>query len=202
MIKLVVASKNAGKIREFTQMFQKLPFEILSLSNFHDIEEPEETGLTFMQNAQLKARYYADATGELCMADDSGLEVYSLNSAPGVLSARYAGTHGSDSDNNNLLLANMLNKQERGCRFFCALAVAQPDGHVLFETEGFCEGELLYAEKGQGGFGYDPLFFSLDLKKSLAEATPSEKNSVSHRSRALKKLVKKMGEAYADRIDR
>lgn len=202
MTKLVLASKNAGKVREFKEMFEVLPFTVLSLDGFPDIEEPEETGQTFMENAHLKACYYAKATGELCMADDSGLEVYALNGEPGVMSARYAGKHGSDKDNNILLLENMTREKNRRCRFFCALAVANPAGSILFETQGSCEGELLLEEKGLGGFGYDPLFFSLDLNKSLAEASPEEKNSVSHRSRALQKLVKIMGEQYADRNNR
>lgn len=201
MKKLVVASKNQGKIKEFEKMMADLPFEVVSLDEYPAIEEPEETGKTFMENACLKASYYAKATGQMCMADDSGLEVYALNGAPGVMSARYSGEHGDDKENNKLLLKNMLNEKERGCRFFCALALANADAEIDLTSEGSCEGELLYEETGNGGFGYDPLFFSLDLNKSLAQAIPDEKNSVSHRSMALRKLVKLMGEKYAYRYN-
>lgn len=199
MKKLIIASRNPGKIREFKNMLTKFGFSFTSLEEWPDLPEPEETGKTFMENACLKASYYAKATNSLCLADDSGLEVMALDGAPGVFSARYAGEHANDKENNELLLKNMQDEKNRRCRFFCALALADPDGSIKLSAEGACEGELLYSEKGSGGFGYDPLFFSQKLKKTLAEATPDEKNSLSHRSRALKELVQLMGEHYADR---
>ncbi len=194
MKEVVVATRNKGKVREFGQMLSGLGLAVLSLEAWPELPEPEETGATFLDNAELKAAYYAKATGKLCLADDSGLEVAALGGAPGVLSARYAGEHGGDRENNALLLKNMAGSTDRRCRFFCALALVAPDGQVVLESEGACEGELLFAERGEGGFGYDPLFYSRELGKSLAEATPEEKNAVSHRGKALAALVKKWGE--------
>ena len=193
MKKLLVATKNKGKIREFTQML-KNDFAIVTLDEFPYMEEPEENGTTFMENARLKASYYSKKTQVYCIADDSGLEVDALGGAPGVMSARYAGEHGLDKENNKLLLKNMEKETNRKCRFFCALALSDSTGKIVLDATGTCEGELLYEEKGEGGFGYDPLFFSLDLKKALAEASSDEKNAVSHRSHALKKLTAQIGE--------
>lgn len=190
MKKVVVASRNKGKVKEFQEMLNSLDIEVVDLSQWPDLEEPEETGMTFMENAKLKANYYAQNTGNYCLADDSGLEVLALNGAPGVYSARYAGMQHNDKDNNQLLLKNMQGKTDRTCRFCCTLALANPDGNIVLTAEGFCEGVLLEQERGDSGFGYDPLFFSKDLKKSLGEASSKEKNSISHRSRALQKLVK------------
>ncbi len=189
MKQVVVATRNQGKLKEFAGMLDTLGIEALSLADWPELPEPEETGATFMDNAQLKAAYYAKATGKNCLADDSGLEVEALAGAPGVLSARYAGGHGDDKENNALLLRNMADITDRRCRFFCALALVAPDGRVLLAAEGACEGELLYAERGEGGFGYDPLFYSPQIGKTLAEATPDEKNAVSHRGRALAALA-------------
>lgn len=193
MIKLLIASKNKGKIREFEQMLQEWPVTFVSLDEWADLEEPEETGSTFVENACLKAAYYAQATGLLSLADDSGLAVDALNGAPGVLSARYAGEHGRDSANNRLVLSQMADvpEEKRTGRFLCALAVALPDGSIAATTEGACEGVILREARGTGGFGYDPLFWSPVLQKTLAEATPEEKNAISHRGNALRSLAKK-----------
>lgn len=193
MIKVLIASKNQGKIREFKQMLADWPVSFAGLDEWPDIEEPEETGDTFLANASLKAAYYAKETGMISLADDSGLAVDSLNGAPGVLSARYSGNHGDDAANNQLVLSQLANvpDERRTGRFLCALAVALPDGAIVATTEGSCEGLILREEKGAGGFGYDPLFWSPMLKKTLAEATSDEKNSVSHRGNALRALAKK-----------
>lgn len=187
---VVLASRNQGKLREFKKMLKSLAVDIMDLSNWSDIVEPEETGQTFLANAELKASYYAKKTGNYCLADDSGLEVLALGGAPGVYSARYAGDGHDDKANNGLLLKNMLGKDNRDCRFCCSLALAQPDGKIILTAEGFCEGLLLEQEDGENGFGYDPLFYSKDLQKSLGQATDKEKNLISHRSRALQELVK------------
>ena len=190
MIKeLVIATHNQGKLEEFKVLMKDLPVEIKSLADFEKIEEPEETGRTFAANARLKAMYYAKKTGTPCVADDSGLEVQALEGAPGVRSARYAGDEASDEDNNKLLLQNMKFQVKRTCRFRCALAVAMPDGKIVYETDGVCDGMLLHEPLGTEGFGYDPLFWSTELHKGMGEATMQEKNRISHRGKAIRKLL-------------
>ena len=190
MIKeLVIATRNMGKLEEFKVLMKDLPVEIKCLEDFGEIEEPAETGRTFASNARLKAVYYAKKTGVPCIADDSGLEVQALDGAPGVRSARYAGEKAGDKENNEKLLHVMKFQVKRTCRFRCALAVALPNGKVLHEVDGICEGMLLHAPLGEGGFGYDPLFWSTELHKGMAEATIQEKNKISHRGKAIRKLV-------------
>ena len=190
MIKeLVIATRNMGKLEEFKVLMKDLPVEIKCLEDFGEIEEPAETGRTFAANARLKAVYYAKKTGVPCIADDSGLEVQALDGAPGVRSARYAGEKAGDKENNEKLLHVMKSQVKRTCRFRCALAVALPNGKVLHEVDGICEGMLLHAPLGEGGFGYDPLFWSTELHKGMAEATIQEKNKISHRGKAIRKLV-------------
>ena len=190
MIKeLVIATRNMGKLEEFKVLMKDLPVEIKCLEDFGEIEEPAETGRTFAANARLKAVYYAKKTGVPCIADDSGLEVQALDGAPGVRSARYAGEKAGDKENNEKLLHVMKFQVKRTCRFRCALAVALPNGKVLHEGDGICEGMLLHAPLGEGGFGYDPLFWSTELHNGMAEATIQEKNKISHRGKAIRKLV-------------
>lgn len=188
MQELVIATKNKGKLEEFKILMKEMEFELKSLEDWPDIPVPEETGKTFAANARQKAVYYARQTGEICIADDSGLEVQTLKGEPGIRSARYAGEEASVEDNNKLLLQTMKFHLKRTCRFRCALAVADPSGKVLAETEGVCEGMLLHDALGTEGFGYDPLFWSTELHKGLGEATMEEKNQVSHRAKAIKKL--------------
>ena len=190
MIKeLVIATRNLGKLEEFKVLMKDLPIEIKCLADFDEIEEPAETGRTFAANARMKAQYYAKKTGVPCIADDSGLEVQALDGAPGVRSARYAGEKATDAENNEKLLHIMKFQVKRTCRFRCALAVALPNGKVLHEVDGICEGMLLHAPLGEGGFGYDPLFWSTELHKGMAEASMQEKNKISHRGKAIRKLV-------------
>ena len=190
MIKeLVIATRNLGKLEEFKVLMKDLPIEIKCLEDFDAIEEPAETGRTFAANARMKAQYYAKKTGVPCIADDSGLEVQALDGAPGVRSARYAGEKATDADNNEKLLHIMKFQVKRTCRFRCALAVALPNGKVLHEVDGICEGMLLHAPLGEGGFGYDPLFWSTELHKGMAEASIQEKNKISHRGKAIRKWV-------------
>lgn len=200
MIKeLVAATHNLGKLEEFIVLMKDLPIEIKSLADFGRIEEPEETGRTFADNARLKAIYYARKTGMTCIADDSGLEVQALDGEPGVRSARYAGKGATAKENNDLLLRNMKFQIKRNCRFRCALAVAQPDGKILHEVDGICEGMLLHDPLGSEGFGYDPLFWSTELHKSMGEATMQEKNKVSHRGKAIRKLIAVWGRKNENR---
>ena len=166
-----------------------LPIEIKYLADFEPVEEPLENGRTFAANARLKATYYAKKLGKPCIADDSGLEVQALDGAPGVRSARYAGEKATDEENNELLLLNMKFQVKRTCRFRCALCVAEPNGKVLNEVDGVCDGMLLHKPLGELGFGYDPLFWSTELHKGMGEASLQEKNKISHRGKAIRKLV-------------
>lgn len=186
---LVIATHNLGKLQEFKELMKDLPIDIKCLADFEKVEEPEETGRTFAANARLKAIYYAKKLGKPCIADDSGLEVQALDGAPGVRSARYAGEKASDEDNNNLLLMNMKFQVKRTCRFRCALCVVSAECKVLNEVDGICDGMLLHAPLGTEGFGYDPLFWSTELHKGMGEATMQEKNKISHRGKAIRKLV-------------
>ena len=186
---LVVATHNQGKVEEFKTLMKDLPIEIKYLADFEPIDEPVENGRTFAANARLKATYYAKRLGKPCIADDSGLEVQALDGAPGVRSARYAGEKATDEENNNLLLMNMKFQVKRTCRFRCALCVAQPDGKVLNEVDGICEGMLLHKPLGEEGFGYDPLFLVGHTGRTAAELSAEEKNAQSHRGQAVKKLM-------------
>ena len=196
MIELVIASKNQGKIAEFEKAFSQLPVKVLALKDFGAIPEAVEDGATFAENARKKAQHYLQYTKKPCLADDSGLEVDALGGAPGVFSARYAGAGADDAANNAKLLQQMadVESKRRTGRFRCALALAFPDGRML-ETDGTVDGRLLMAEKGAGGFGYDPLFFLPELAKTFAELTLTEKNAISHRGKAIAAMASKLAEA-------
>ena len=186
--KLVLASQNAGKLRELRALFGE-EYDVSSMGELGVDMEIEETGATFEENARIKAETLCARTGCAALADDSGLEVDCLGGAPGVYSARYAGKHGDDAANNALLIANVRDfPAPRTARFVSAVALARPGRETLI-ARGDCEGEVLLEERGEGGFGYDPLFYSHDLHKTFAEASADEKNAVSHRARALKNLV-------------
>ncbi len=185
--RLVVASGNAHKLREIAEIFTQ--FEVVSQKELGFLDEVEETGETFMENALIKARAAAKALQLPVLADDSGLCVDALDGAPGVYSARYSGGHGDDKANRALLLKNMKGKENRRAHFTSALALVYPDGREL-TAEGYTYGDILEEEQGTGGFGYDPLFMSEDLGKTFGLATAEEKNSVSHRGRSLKILLK------------
>ncbi len=187
MQKLIIATGNAGKLNEFRQMLGD-KFEVVGLKEAGITQTAEETGETFEQNAFIKAEEIHKKSGENVLADDSGLCVYALNGAPGVFSARYAGENASAEECNALLLKNMQKVTDRRAYFECCLAFIGKNGR-RFCVFGKTEGEILAEPKGEGGFGYDSLFYSYDLKKSFGEATADEKNAVSHRSRALKAFV-------------
>ena len=188
-MKIILATNNKNKVREVEEILSPLGYEVLSQAEAGVDIEVEENGVTFEENAFLKANAVHKLTNEACIADDSGLEVQALDGAPGVRSARYAGEKATDEDNNNLLLMNMKFQVKRTCRFRCALCVAQPDGKVLHEVDGICEGMLLHKPLGEMGFGYDPLFWSTELHKGMGEASMQEKNKISHRGKAIRKLV-------------
>ena len=189
MKKIILASGNKGKIKEFKELFSKISIEIIPQTEF-DIPDADETGLTFIENAILKARNCTAHTGLPAIADDSGLEVMSLNSEPGIYSARYAGQHGDDKANINKLLSNLANSNQRQARFICALAFLkhENDPAPILAT-GELNGEITIKEHGEDGFGYDPIFFVPHLNKTLAQISSDTKNQISHRAIALSKLI-------------
>lgn len=192
MKRLIVGSRNAGKVKEIKAVLAGLPFLVEGLPAT-GISEPEETGATFQDNAILKAKYYSQYTGEYCLADDSGLEVDALGGAPGVYSARYAGENATDAQNNRKLLQELAAVPECGrtARFRSVLALISPAGNLIL-ADGVCEGVILSESRGAGGFGYDPLFFMPELGKTLAEMDLTGKNAVSHRGKALRSLKEKL----------
>ncbi|MBR2341402.1 MAG: RdgB/HAM1 family non-canonical purine NTP pyrophosphatase [Clostridia bacterium] len=188
--KLVVASGNAHKLKEIAQIFTE--YEIVSQKDAGFDVEVEETGSTFTENALIKARAASKALGVLALADDSGLCVEALGGAPGVYSARYCGWHADDKSNRDLLLKNLKDEKNRTAYFESAMALVYPDGKEIV-GHGRTYGKILFEEVGENGFGYDCLFFSDDLQKTFAVASAEEKNSVSHRYRALCDLKSKAG---------
>lgn len=196
MSKLILASGNAGKLKEFSDLLQPLGWQVEPQS-VYQVEEAEETGLTFVENALIKARNAAQATGCAALADDSGLEVDALKGAPGIYSARFAGVGASDADNNAKLLDALKNipEQQRSARYWCVLALMR---HALDPTpiivQASWEGQILSEAQGEGGFGYDPLFWLPELNKTAAELSKEEKNRLSHRGRASQLLLKALQE--------
>lgn len=189
--KLVLASGNKGKLRELTHMLEPLGIEVLSQADFN-VEPVEETGLTFVENALLKAREASRVSGLPALADDSGLEVDALKGAPGIYSARYAGEPKSDERNNAKLLNELIDIPEgsRTGRYWCVLVyLRHADDPVPLIVQRQWEGEILAHPRGDSGFGYDPLFWLPDLAMSVAELSADEKNRLSHRGRALQALV-------------
>lgn len=188
---LVVATGNSHKLKEISEIFTE--FEVVSQKEMGFSGEIEENGSTFAENALIKARTVSKALNCIVMADDSGLSVDALNGEPGIFSARYAGEHGNDKKNREVLLKNMQDKEDRRAYFTSAVAIVYPNGKEIV-VEGKTFGKILYEEVGEGGFGYDCIFESDDLKKSFGEANSEEKNSVSHRFRALQALREKLKE--------
>jgi XTP/dITP diphosphohydrolase len=192
-MKLVVATTNPGKVREIADILKGAvtpngePIELVSLSDFRAIAEPEETGRTFAENSRLKALYYAAATGLPCAADDSGLEIAALENAPGVHSARWYGTDYAVKFKKIYELLAERGTPSSAARFVCHVALAEP-GRVLFESEGIVNGEIAPAPRGTNGFGYDPVFFYPPFGCTLAELDLQRKATVSHRGRAFQAL--------------
>jgi XTP/dITP diphosphohydrolase len=183
--KIVIATRNGGKLREFRDLLSPLGSEILSLTDLSIALEPEESGATFAENARLKAITYSHCTQLPVLADDSGLEVAALGGRPGIHSARYAGPGASDAERVFKLLQELGTSGEgREARFVCALALAR-EGALLLETAGECSGVIAAEPRGTNGFGYDPVFLFPELGKTYAELSEAEKNRYSHRSRAV-----------------
>ena len=187
---VILATRNRGKIAELEALLASSGVHVLGLDAFPEIGEIEETGATFAENARLKARTVAQATGLVALADDSGLAVDALSGAPGVYSARYSGENATDAANNAKLLEALADVPEdrRGCRFHSVVAAHAPNGAEIL-AEGRWEGRVLTSPRGQGGFGYDPLFLDPELGRSAAELAPAEKNARSHRGSALRALL-------------
>ena len=187
---LVIATRNHGKLLEFTNILKRGSLEIVSLDNFpyYDVQED---GKSFRENALIKAKAAVDKTGFPALADDSGLEVLALEGKPGIFSARFAGEAATDAANVKKLLDMMkdIPMEDRQARFVCSLALVFPDGK-LFVENGYLEGYVTYKPKGEMGFGYDPILFIPRYKKTVAELLPEEKNSISHRAKALEKMKK------------
>lgn len=197
MKKIVIATRNQGKVREMLEAFADLPVELISLAEFGDIPEPVEDGTTFAANALLKAHFYAKQTNCACLADDSGLEVDALGGAPGVYSARFAGETADDAANNAKLLRELasLGREESPARYRCVLAFV--DGLQELLADGSCEGVIRRYPAGREGFGYDPYFYTPKLSKTMAELTLAEKNAISHRGMALRAMAEKLAGCLA-----
>ncbi len=192
MHKLVIASNNAGKLREFQHMLSPLGIEVLTQAQL-GITEAEEPHCTFIENALAKARHVSRASGLPALADDSGICVDALGGAPGVFSARYAGEPKSDRRNNDKLLQVMQGVEDRRAHYYCVLAlVRHADDPQPLIAEGEWHGEIAHEERGDGGFGYDPMFWLPQLGKMSAELTHDEKSQLSHRAKALKVLLEKL----------
>ena len=190
-MKLVLASKNKKKLEEMRQILSALGVEVISEADAGVDVDVEETGTTFAENAALKARAVCKASGLPAIADDSGLCVDALNGAPGVYSARYGGEGLDDMGRYKLLLDNMRGMTDRRGGFVSAICCAFPNGDEI-TAQGECRGTLAYAPKGENGFGYDPIFFIPEKKKTFAELTAQEKHEISHRGKALREFKEKL----------
>lgn len=184
---LLVATRNEGKLRELCQLLAEVPLELLGLDDLPAVQTVPEIGLTFIENASLKATGYATQLHLLTLADDSGLEVDALGGAPGVLSARYAGESASDAVRIDKLLAELTNieRGKRKARFVSVIAISNSEGSILNVSTGTCEGQIDLAAHGEHGFGYDPVFIPRGYTSTFAELAASVKNRISHRARAL-----------------
>lgn len=192
-MKVVLATHNQGKIREFQKILSEIGWDIISVSELGDIQEPEETGRTFEENALQKARYYANITQFPVLADDSGIIADILQNKPGIYSARYAGKHGDDKANNEKLIKDLstFHGEDRRGHYVCVIALVWPNGKEL-TVRGTCEGIIRDFYQGTNGFGYDPLFYIPSLGKTMAELSIEEKNKISHRGHALQLLLNKL----------
>lgn len=186
-MRIIAATKNQGKVREIKKIFSELGIDVITQEEAGIDVDTEETGDTFEKNALIKARAVSLLSDDAVMADDSGLCVEALDGRPGVYSARYAGVGASDSQKIEKLLGELDGQKNRKAEFVCCVALILPDGRE-FTARGNVEGEILKSPEGENGFGYDPVFYSTELGKSFACASDDEKNSISHRGRALKEM--------------
>jgi len=186
--KLLLATKNPAKMREYSRLLQGIPYEVVTLADVGIDQEVGETGKTLEENAVFKAKAYASLSNLVTLADDSGLEVTALSGAPGALSRRYAGEDVSDRERIDFLLTKLsdIPGEERIARFKCVIAIASPEGEVAL-CQGECQGIIAFEPKGENGFGYDPIFYLPQLGKTMAELSIEEKNEVSHRGQAARR---------------
>lgn len=196
MKEIIIATKNKGKAKEFTELFGPLGFKVKTLLDYPDAPDIEETGKTFTENALLKAQGIAKLYQKIVIADDSGLVIDALNGRPGVYSARYAGEEKNDKANIQKVLSEMkdIPQDRRTAHFHCTLALVQL-GTAPITVDGICEGLILTEKRGNNGFGYDPIFYVSQLDKTMAEMTPEEKNKISHRGNAIRALYEIIQEA-------
>lgn len=201
-MKLIVATKNKGKLEEIAQILAQFPYDVVSMAQAGVKDDIEETGSSFEENALIKAMSVWRITGETVLADDSGLEVDYLGGAPGVHSARYAGPRATDEDKNNKLLDALsgVPADKRTARFVCAIAVVFPDGRSVM-ARGTCEGIIAFDSKGDYGFGYDPLFYIPEHGLTLAQMDSDIKNKLSHRGKALRELVEILEHEWRNRVE-
>ncbi len=188
---ILIATNNSGKVRELSDMLEELPISLIKLSAFPGIEDIEESGNTFAENACLKASGYAVKTGKYALADDSGLEVAVLGGRPGVYSARYGGEGSSFGEKMQTLLCEIAKRDaaNRQASFVCTIALASPAGEIMFLAEGICKGTIADEPRGIGGFGYDPLFIPDGFDRTFGELDESIKRSISHRARAFRQII-------------
>ena len=193
MKKFIVATKNKGKIKEISRMLSGFSFDVISMEEAGISKTIEETGKTFEENAFIKAMEIFKETGEIVMADDSGLEVDHLEGAPGVYSARFAGENATDEDNNKKLLGLLKNVpfEKRTARFVCVISVII-DQNNHFNVKGVCEGVIGFASAGENGFGYDPLFFVPEYNMTTAQMESELKDKISHRGKAIRLMIKQL----------
>ena len=197
MDKIIFATGNEGKMKEVRMILEDLGLPVLSLKDAGITADVEENGTTFEENAQIKAKAIMEMTGALVLADDSGLEVDALDKEPGIYSARYMGHDTSYHIKNQNIIDRLEGKvgEERSARFVCAIAAAFPDGRVLI-TRGTMEGQIGYEEKGENGFGYDPIFYLPEYQCYSAELSLEEKNKLSHRGKALRLMEERLHESF------
>lgn len=191
-MKLLIATGNKGKAREYAELLKDMPIEIVGLAGLDGITEVEETGATFLENAELKARGYAKQTGMWTLADDSGLEVKALDNRPGVLSARYGGADTGYDRKMAMLLDELAatGDADRRAAFICMIAIADDSGKPIYFGEGNCQGTIAGTPRGKSGFGYDPIFIPDGYDKTFGELSSDEKDQISHRAEATDKIIR------------
>lgn len=192
---VVIASNNKNKVKEFKSLLGNSDIEFKTLNEIGYDKEIIEDGKSFEENAIIKAKQVASDLNVITISDDSGLEVYALNMAPGIYSARYAGTH-DDEDNNQLLLKNLKGIKDRRARYACAICVCHPNLEYKVVTE-YCNGEIIDERRGQNGFGYDPYFYIKEFDKTFAEVPLEKKNTISHRAKAIRKMKELLNEDFS-----
>jgi len=187
--RLLLATRNPGKLRELRSLLEGEPVELVGLGEFSHFADVEETGKTFEENAVLKATEAARGLDLWALGEDSGLEVDALSGRPGIFSARFAGQHGDDAANNAKLMEELRGIEDRAARYICSMALARPGGEVVATTRGVCEGRIGHEPSGSNGFGYDPYFWPEPAQCSMASLEPQSKDLISHRGQALRAMV-------------